>query len=264
MQAYPKQNCAVEKGLAMLSMAFLVLMSLLAGILTGIIGMASLTLYPVLVSIGVPAISANATITVATVGAGIGTTMASLRELHHHWKIAFTVAALCTGGSVIGALILIHSSNASFKEVVPLFIFAAGIMLLWPSKSSYNPGQRRQLIATILGWLGVALIGLYNGYFGAASGLLMIAVLSKVVGGKYVTYNAIRNFSSFCSNVVPATMFIIMLKIQWNLIIPLLLGLFIGGYIGPVIARYIPGKLIKTSVGIIALILAGILAWQAY
>lgn len=244
----------------MLSMAFLVLMSLLAGILTGIIGMASLTLYPVLVSIGVPAISANATITVATVGAGIGTTMASLRELHHHWKAAFTAAILCTSGSVIGALIL----NASFKKVVPLFIFAAGIMLLWPSKSSSNSGLRKGLIATILGWIGVALIGIYNGYFGAASGLLMIAVLSKVVGGKYVTYNSIRNFSSFCSNVVSAIMFSFMLKIQWNLIIPLLIGLFIGGYIGPVIARHIPEKLIKTSVGIFALILAGILTWQAY
>ncbi|MEJ6400894.1 hypothetical protein [Nicoliella lavandulae] len=45
-------------------------MSLIAGILTGIIGIASLTLYPVLLSIGIAPVTANATVTVAQVGAG--------------------------------------------------------------------------------------------------------------------------------------------------------------------------------------------------
>lgn len=107
----------------MLSMAFLLIMSLVAGVLTGIIGMASLTLYPVLLTIGVPPISANATITVATVSAGVGTVTSSLKELKYHWKIAGLVALLSTLGSTIGALILIHSSNAGFKRIVPLFIY---------------------------------------------------------------------------------------------------------------------------------------------
>lgn len=68
----------------MLSIIYLVLMSLLAGILTEIVGMASLTLYPVLISVGIPPITANATITVAQIGAGLGTVLSSLRELHRH------------------------------------------------------------------------------------------------------------------------------------------------------------------------------------
>lgn len=76
----------------MLSMIYLILMSLFAGILTGIVGMASLTLYPVLLSIGIPPITANATITVAQVGAGLSTVLSSLRELHHHWKQALRIA----------------------------------------------------------------------------------------------------------------------------------------------------------------------------
>lgn len=262
MQAYPKQNCAVEKGISMLSTAYLLIMSLIAGVLTGIIGMASLTLYPVLLSVGVPPISANATITMATVGAGIGTVSSSLRELKHHWRMAITVAILSTCGSIVGALVLIHSSNSGFKKIVPFFILWAGIMLLWPNakRKSYGNGT----IITGIEWASIVFIGLYNGYFGAASGLLMIAILSKVVGGKYTTYNAIRNFSSFINNICSAGMFAFSLKIQWALMLPLLLGLCIGGYIGPIIVRYIPSEVIKTVVGIVAIALAILLGYQAY
>lgn len=83
----------------MLSTAYLLVMSLIAGILTGIIGMASLTLYLVLLSVGVPPVSANATITVATVGAGVGTTISSLKELKHHWGSAILVAMALTSQS---------------------------------------------------------------------------------------------------------------------------------------------------------------------
>ena len=105
-------------------------MSLIAGVLTGIIGMASLTLYPVLLAVGVPPVSANATITVATVSAGVGTVTFSLKEQKHHWRIAGIIALLSAISSTIGALILIHSSNAGFKKVVPCFILFAGILLL--------------------------------------------------------------------------------------------------------------------------------------
>lgn len=238
-------------------------MSLLAGILTGIIGMASLTLYPVLLSVGIPPISANATITVATVGAGVGTIASSFKELRNHWKMAIIVASLSTTGSVLGALILIHSSNSGFKRVVPIFILLAGVMLLWPSTSKNNT-KKGSIVVTLIKWLSVILIGLYNGYFGAASGLLMVAVLSKLIGGKYVTYNAIRNFSSFINNICSAVMFIFLLQIQWSVMIPLMLGLFIGGYVGPIIVRYIPSKVIKNIIGIIAIFLAILLGYQAY
>lgn len=246
----------------MLSMIYLILMSLFAGILTGIVGMASLTLYPVLLSIGIPPITANATITVAQVGAGLSTVLSSLRELHHHWKQALRIAALSTTGSIFGAVILIHSSNAGFKKVVPIFIFLAGVMILTPKRK--NNRVRTYQWGTYLSWGGVLLVGIYNGYFGAASGLLMVAVLSKIVHEDYATYNAMRNFSSFINNICAALMFIFMISIDWAVIIPLLLGLTIGGYIGPIIVRYIPSKIIEGAVGIFAIILGIGLGYQAY
>ncbi|MCV3742278.1 sulfite exporter TauE/SafE family protein [Lentilactobacillus hilgardii] len=246
----------------MFSIIYLVLMSLLAGILTGIVGMASLTLYPVLISVGIPPITANATITVAQVGAGLGTVLSSLRELHCHWKQALKIAILNTVGGIFGAFILIHSSNNGFKKVVPIFILLAGLMILTPKrKDTHSVADKWRLP---INWLGIFLVGIYNGYFGAASGLLMIAVLSKIIKEDYAVYNAMRNFASFTNNIFAALMFILMLSIDWAVIIPLLLGLSIGGYIGPIIVRFIPSKVIKITVGVFAVVLAFGLGYEAY
>lgn len=246
----------------MLSIIYLVLMSLLAGILTGIVGMASLTLYPVLLSVGVAPITANATITVAQVGGGLGTVTSSLRELHGHWKQAFQIAILNTMGGVFGALILIHSTNGGFKKLVPVFIMLAGILILTPKRKDKQAANTR--LVTAISWISTFLVGIYAGYFGAASGLLMIAVLSKIVHENYAIYNSMRNFASFMNNIVAATMFIFTIPIDWAVIIPLLIGLFTGGYIGPIIVRYIPSRMIKLAVGIFAVILAIVLGYQAY
>ncbi|GEN94750.1 sulfite exporter TauE/SafE family protein [Pediococcus ethanolidurans] len=246
----------------MSTVLFLILMSLIAGVLTGIVGMASLTLYPVLLSVGIQPITANATITVAQVGARLGTVISSLKELHGHWKQALQIAILNTIGGVFGALILIHSSNTGFKKMVPLFILLAGIMILYPQKA--NTTNLNNRFNQIMSWLSLFLVGVYNGYFGAASGLLMIAVLSKIVKENYAIYNAMRNLASFCNNVVAAGLFIFRLSIDWAVIILLLLGLFIGGLIGPIIVRYIPSTYIKTAVGGFAIILAFILGYEAY
>lgn len=246
----------------MFSIIYLVLMSLLAGILTGIVGMAALTLYPVLLSVGIAPITANATITVAQVGAGMGTVLSSLKELHGHWKQAIQIALLNTAGGALGAIILIHSTNAGFQKLVPVFILFAGILILAP-KGKSKPHLDKHLLSA-LSWLAIFLVGIYTGYFGAASGLLMIAVLSKIVKQNYVVYNSMRNFASFTNNVVSAIMFVIMLPIDWAVIIPLLIGLFTGGYIGPIIVRYIPSTVIKTAVGIFAIVLSLVLGYQAY
>ncbi len=174
-----------------------------------------------------PPITANATITIAQVGGGVGTVLSSLKELRHHWRQAFQVALLNTLGGVLGAIILVHSSNAGFQKVVPIFILLAGVLILVP-KSKREITKNHWF--NVLGWLGVFLVGIYSGYFGgAAAGLLMIAVLSKIINEEYAIYNAMRNFATFCNNVVAASIFAWRLTIDWQVIVPLLVGLFVGG-----------------------------------
>ncbi|MTV82843.1 sulfite exporter TauE/SafE family protein [Secundilactobacillus folii] len=246
----------------MSTVLLLIIMSLIAGILMGIVGMASLTLYPVLLAVGIPPITANATITVAQVGAGVGTVLSSLKELRHHWGKACEIAAFSTIGSILGAILLTHSSSKAFQNIVPVFIFIAGIMILSPKRSTTDKGTHSYL--QIISWISLMLVGVYIGYFGAAAGLLLIAVLSKLVDEDYAVINAMRNFSSFINNIISSVIFIIRIPIAWKVIIPLLLGLFVGGYIGPAIVRIIPAKYIRKAVGIFAIVLAIVLGWKSY
>lgn len=240
-------------------MLYLLIMSLLAGILTGIVGMASLILYPVLLTAGLPPISANVTITVAQVVGKLGAMLSSLRELSHYRHQALMVAIWNTIGGLLGAELLIHSSNAAFKKIVPIFILAAGILILSPAKEHQQSARRG---TRWLEWTSLFLIGVYSGYFGAASGLLIIAILTRIIPGNYAEINALRIFSEFCSNTIAAGLFIVRLKITWSILLPLIVGIFIGGLLGPIIARIVPSKIIKKIVGVFAIGLAFFLAWK--
>ena len=92
----------------------------------------------------------------------------------------------------------------------------------------------------------------------------MVAVLSRLVEGPYATYNAMRNLASLVNNLVTSIMFIFSMPIAWGVLIPVCIGLFAGGFLGPVIVRLIPSRIIKTAVGIFALGLAVFLFYQAY
>lgn len=87
----------------MLSFFYLLIMSLFAGILNGIVGMAALTLYPVLLSLGISPVAANATITISQSGSGVGTLLSSLKELRQHWQQAIWIAVLNTAAGVVNS-----------------------------------------------------------------------------------------------------------------------------------------------------------------
>ena len=158
---------------------------------------------------------------------------------------------------------MIHSSNAGFKRVVPFIIFLAGVLILMPPKPASSNSSTRQHLRWF-GYVLVMLVGIYVGYFGAGAGLLMVAVLSRLVEGPYATYNAMRNLASLVNNLVTSIMFIFSMPIAWGVLIPVCIGLFAGGFLGPVIVRFIPSRIIKTAVGIFALGLAVFLFYQAY
>lgn len=142
----------------------------------------------------------------------LGATLSSLSELSHHLRQALLIALWNAIGGVFGAELLIHSNNSGFKKIVPAFILLAGVLILSPNNKI---DARENSHIQWLDWLFLLLVGIYNGYFGAASGLLMIAVLARIVCGNYSEVNSLRNFASFCNNLVAAGMFILRLKIDW-------------------------------------------------
>ncbi len=106
------------------------------------------------------------------------------------------------------------------------------------------------------------LVGVYSGYFGAASGVVMLALLLFLLDAPFAECNAEKNATLGAANVVSSIVYMTQVKIKWLFVIPLSIGFLIGGYVGPKIVRYAPVKPLKILISIGALVLSIVLFMQ--
>ncbi|MCO0832188.1 sulfite exporter TauE/SafE family protein [Fructobacillus sp. W13] len=254
---------------------FLLPMGVLAGIVSTTAGLASLVSYPALLAVGIPPLFANVTNTAALVMTGLGATVSSHKELGEHKKELIKILPFTLGGSVIGAWLLLAAPATTFEKAVPFFVLVAALLLL----SQVNKNKHAELNLTredniedddhkpvyrVVVSIGITLVGMYCGYFGAAGGVLLLAILSATTTMPFASYNALKNLSLGGANLIATVIYMFSSHIYWGLVIPMGIGLFIGGWIGPHIVRIIPEKILKIIIAILAMGLAVDLFIKAY
>lgn len=240
----------------------LILIGIFAGIAASAAGLASLISYPGLIAVGLSPIAANVTGTFAMVFSGLGATISSQQELHGHWGTVFKVTPLIVVGCIVGALMLFAFPERDFARIAPFFILLSAVLVLLPRRESKLTSQRSNW-QTALAWAAIFFVGMYSGYFGAASGVLMLAILNVISGVPFKEYNTIKNLVMTFANLVSLVVYGFKTTILWTDIIPLASGFLIGGYLGPKIVRHIPPIVMKGVVATGAVILAGWLFWRA-
>lgn len=244
---------------------------IVAGILSTVTGLASLASYPALLYWGaLNPISANITNTSALLFNVVSSGLSSKRELDGHWKELFKVMTIIFFGGIVGVILLTFLPSKDFEYAVPVFIAAAGIGILLPSKEKKEVPKvdiddkigKTKMLADIGMIVLFFIIGIYGSYFGAAAGVILLAVLSRTSKDPFPVYNAIRNVAMGSANVIGTILYSFKYgqhgntHIYWALAIPLGIGFLIGGYVGPKMVRVLPVKLIKIVTGILALYLA--------
>lgn len=246
---------------------YLLVAGVLAGLTSSMAGLASIVSYPVLLSLGVPPVNANVTNTAALVFTGVGSTVSSSRELLTHRSVTVKTTIIALVGGVVGSFILVLAPASSFERVVPFLILFAGCLMLFSERSSTKTvtvRQGRSLIARIVSAGAMFLVGLYTGYFGASAGVIMLAILMATNNLTFAVNNAIKNFASFLANFVAFVVYAFTTKIYWAMVVPLGIGLFIGGYVGPVLVRYIPAAIMRRVIIVMAFALGLYLFVQEY
>jgi uncharacterized membrane protein YfcA len=106
-------------------------------------------------------------------------------------------------------------------------------------------------------WLAVALTGVYGGYFGAAQGVLLIAILGIGLVGSLPYINAIKNVLATVVNSVAAVVFVIVSEVNWPAAIAIAVGSVLGAQVGGKVVRKIPQtiyRVIILAVGIAAIV----------
>ena len=247
---------------------------ILAGIASSVAGLASLVSYPALLLVGISPVSANVTNTAALIFTAVGSGVASKRELRGHSRELLKLLPLTIGGSLCGGMLLLAAPATSFEHIVPFFIFGAALLILWPELPHSRPMKpsravgtesllRRRVTAAAVS-TAIFLVGAYTGYFGAAGGVVMLAILAATSHLEFAEYNALKNVSLGTSNFVAAVLFAFRAHIYWLAVLPLAAGFFVGGFIGPHIVRRVPSRLLKFVIAAGATGLAAFLFIQTY
>lgn len=237
----------------------------IAGGLTGsIAGLASVATYPALLLVGLPPVTANVTNTVAVVFNGIGSVLGSRPELTGQggWiKRTIPVALL---GGVVGAALLLATPPEGFEHAVPLLLGVASIAILLPRRTS-SPAETasHHRIRTIVEVTAIFLICVYGGYFGAAAGVMLLALFLRTGHSTLAHANAGKNVILGAANAVAAVIFAVLAPVQWWAVLFLGVGCLLGSRLGPVVVRHAPAGLLRALIGVAGIALAVKLAVDA-
>lgn len=241
--------------------ALLVATGVLAGVVSVVVSLASLVSYPVLLALGLPPLSANVTNTVALVFTSIGSIAGSRVELAGQARLVLRLGSLTALGGAAGAAVLLTTPAGSFEAVVPWLVGLASLLLLAQPRIDARrnaAAARRQAGGRPSPLLPVALVAVagYTGYFGAAGGVLMLAVLTPLLGQSLAQTIAVKNAISGAANAVAAIAFAFFGPVRWGAALPLAVGFLLGGRIGPSVVRRLPGPALRRGIGLCGLAMA--------
>src|SRR6185369_14971203 len=168
---------------------------LAGGVVTAIVGGASLITFPALLAAGLPAIIANASSSVALTPANLVAGLGDLQRLPRWDRFLAGLSALAVAGSVAGAVLLLLTPEKAFTAVVPVLIGLATILFAVSGRIRGWIASRaaRGVSSHRLGMLLFAPVAVYGGYFGAGMSVMLLAILSVSRADEYRANNVVKN-----------------------------------------------------------------------
>ncbi|MGN6782126.1 MAG: sulfite exporter TauE/SafE family protein [Marmoricola sp.] len=231
-----------------------------AGMINTIVGSGTLVTFPTLLAVGLPPVTANVSNALGLVPGSLSGAWGYRRELRGQGRRMLWLAPATTLGAIVGALLLLRLPSAAFDAIVPALI-ALGVLLV-----VIGPWLNRRLAARRTGaarerspgvWAGVLGTGVYGGYFGAAQGVLLMAIFGIGIDDDVQRHNALKNVLSALVNAIAALIFIIVAHIDWTVAGLLAVGSALGGQLGATIGRRLPPLVLRVVivvVGVVAIV----------
>ncbi|WP_127794904.1 sulfite exporter TauE/SafE family protein [Agromyces sp. LHK192] len=232
-----------------------------AGTINAVVGSGSLVTFPALLAFGYPPVLANVTNNVGVLPASVVAAWAGREEFRGGWGRLALILCFSAAGGLAGALLLLALPSEAFEVIVPALIVLALLLVIfgpaikrWTTRIHGQAQHRDHPVAT----MAVAgLTAVYGGYFGAAQGVLLLALLSITMAGSLVRANAFKNAMAAVANIAAAVVFVAVTEVAWPAAIAIAVGSFLGGFIGGRYGRHIPQtayRVLIVAVGLAALV----------
>jgi uncharacterized membrane protein YfcA len=247
-------------------MAAVLLAGVAAGTINTVVGSGTLITFPTLLAFGVPPVTANVSNTIGLVPGSLSGAIGYRRELVGQRGRLLRLGTASAIGGVAGAVLLLVLPAAAFDAVVPVLIGLGCVLVLLQPRISAAVTARAQARGreahphgAAWVWVLVMLAGVYGGYFGAAQGVLLMAVLGVGLQESMQRNNATKNVLALLVNAIAALVFIAVADVDWAVAGLIALGAVVGGQLGATVGRRLPPVVLRAVI-----VLVGVVAITAF
>ena len=168
---------------------------------------------------------------------GVGSALGSQPELRGTAGRLRTLCPAAALGGGAGAALLLSTPAGGFERIVPWLLAVGSLAILLPRRAEDLPGRGRGGRRPLVVAGGLFLVAIYGGYFGAAAGVLMLALLLVADADPLPRANAIKTVTLSVANGVAAIVFAFAAPVRWTAVLPLAAGCLAGSVIGPIVVR---------------------------
>lgn len=226
-----------------------------------VVGSGTLITFPVLLTVGLPPVTANVSNTVGLFPGSLTGAWGYRAELAGLRTLVLRLASASMLGAIGGAILLLTLPAEAFNAIVPaliilallLVVFGRKLNALLVAKTRHRPGAE----VTVALWVLTLITGVYGGYFGAAQGILLMGFFGVLLDLSLQRQNAVKNVLSGLVNLVAAVVFMFTAHVDWAAAGLIAAGSVIGGLLGARIGRRLPPAVLRgviVVVGIVAVI----------
>ena len=238
-----------------------------AGTINTIVGSGTLITFPTLLAIGVPPVTANVSNTIGLVPGSLSGVWGYRAELSGQRARLVRLCSASLLGGGLGAGLLLWLPSEAFDAIVPALVGLGVLLVVIGPRVSRAVAARAEARGGLPDhgaawvWPAVAGAGVYGGYFGAAQGVLLMAILGIGVSDSLQRHNATKNVLALLVNAVAAVVFLFVAEVDWLAVLLVAVGSVVGGQIGATVGRRLPPAVLRgviVAVGLTALV---ILLW---
>ncbi|EHR59170.1 sulfite exporter TauE/SafE family protein [Saccharomonospora cyanea] len=233
-----------------------------AGMINTVVGSGTLVTFPVLVALGYPPVTATTSNAIGLAPGSISGAIGYRHELRGQRKRLLSFAPASLVGAIVGAILLLSLPADAFETVVPALVgLAVVLVIVQPKVSSWVLRRREErseadasgsgLGGSLLVLVLIFLIGVYGGYFTAAQGVMLMAVMGMLINETMQRLNAVKNVLSAVVNVVAGTFYAFVAPVNWVVVALLAVGSVAGGLLGARIGRRLSPTALRTVIVVV-------------
>lgn len=250
-----------------------------AGLINTIVGSGTLVTFPVLVTMGVPPVTATMSNAMGLIAGNLTGAWNYRAELRGLRGTLLKLLPCSIVGGAIGAGLLMVLPEEVFSYVAPALIVVALFFVVFQPRLQGIVRQRKEAQAQEIAdaarahgdepaqldpnslpqpsilYVLVFIAGIYGGYFVAAQGVLLLGILGVFLLASMQSANAVKIFLVAAVNIVAAVSYILFSfeRIDWWVVVLIAISSSVGSWLGAKVGRRLSPVALRTVIVVLGL-----------